>query len=871
MLTAMRVFASRLLGSFRRRRFDAGIEKEFQSHLQMLAERFVSQGMSKAEALRAAKQQFGGVAQVEEELRERSGLAFLDSLWADTRYALRQIRKSPVFAATAVLTLALGIGANTAIFSLTDALLLRSLPFDKSERVVTLDPAWGVKTYFKDLANGTTTLETAAKYESGNLNFEHNGNALRIPAAEVSGNFFRTFALAPIRGRYFKQKEGESDGAAVVIVGYELWQEHCGGDPGIVGQEIHLNGKPFTVIGVAPENFDFPDNAQVWLPLPPKIEDELFGGNAFTAFPFARLRARVTLDQARAELKAIARYESSQGGPTPRISIETLHRSLVGDVRPALFPLLGAVGFVLLIACANVANLLLARGTGRSREVAIRSALGANRLRLVRQFLLEGLLLSLSGGTVGLLFAAWAIQGASFLIPPRTAFATEVTLNGWVLAFTFGVAIFAGILAGLVPALQCTSRDASAALKEGKQYIHDGHGFRSHHRIRSLLGISEIALSLILVTGAVLFLRSFNRVLDVNLGFHAENVLTARLSLLSPKYKRDALSAAFFQEVLNRVGVLPGVQAAAFANAVPLARSTILAFFGLNVENSSGSVPKNLGALYTSVSPDYFRAMGIPLLKGRVFDPSDTVKSGRVAIISKALAEKGWPDQDPIGRRFAFAGEKEEYEVIGVVGDVRQFGQDEDVMPQVYFSLGAEPPNDAFLVIRASRNLTLPVASVREAVHAVDPSVPVASFDTMNQLISESVANRWFRTVLTSIFAALAIILALVGIHGVFSYTVAQRTHEIGIRMALGAHPRDIVRLVLGEGILLAVIGIAAGIVGAMALTRFLGSMLFEIRPTDPATFVGVAILLMIVTLGASYIPARRAMRVDPMVALRYE
>jgi putative ABC transport system permease protein len=795
----------------------------------------------------------------------------MGTLIQDLRYSLRMLRKSPGFTAVAVLTLALGIGANTAIFSAVDALLLRPLPFDKADRVITLEPRWSANPLFADLASGTTTLETASKYEFGNLNFEYKGDALRLSAAEVSGNFFRTFALSPIKGRGFSQEEEKSGGASVVVIGYGLWQGRCHADPAIIGREIQLNGRPFTVIGVAPENFDFPADAQAWLPFPAKIQDELFGGNAFTAFPLARLRSRVAVDQARSELEAIALRESSQDGSIPKISMQTLQRSLVGDVRPALLLLLWAVGFVLLIACANVANLLLARGASRSREIAIRSALGASRFQLVRQFLAESLLLSLLGGTFGLLFAAWAIQSAGFLIPPRTAFATMVSLNTWVLTFTFMIAVVAGIVAGLIPAMQPPARDVSAALKEGVRDGRHGHGFRSHLRIRSSLGICEIALAVILVIGAVLFLRSFNRVLDVKLGFQAEHVLTARLTLLGSKYEQRARSVAFFNDVLNRVEALPGVKAAAFANVVPLARMTILAAFGLSIENPSASVPSSLGALYTSVSPDYFRAMGIPLLKGRVFEAPDSAKSSHLAVISKALADAGWPGQDPIDRRFAFAGQEDEYEVIGVVGDVRQFGQDEDAMPQAYFPLGSEPPNDCFLIIRTARDLPSLSASVREAIRAVDPALPVASFKTMNQLLSDSVANRRFRTVLTSIFATLAIILALIGIHGVFSYGVAQRNHEIGVRMALGAGRGDVLRMILGEGLLLAFIGIAIGVAGALALTRFLRSMLFEIQPTDPATFIGVAILLALVALAACYIPARRASRVDPMVALRHE
>ncbi|HEV2224257.1 MAG TPA: ABC transporter permease [Candidatus Acidoferrales bacterium] len=851
---------------FWRRSRQEELAEEIESHLQMAAREREERGENPRQAEQSARREFGNAGLVREVTRDQWGWRWLETLLQDLRFALRMLRKSPGFTTVAVLTLALGIGANTAIFSMVDAALLRPLPFKDPDRVVTVWPSAPLAQFNE--ANGTGTLESAAQYGQGDLNLSGEGAAQRIPAAAVSVNFFRVFALNPVRGRTFLPSEGH---APVALLSYSLWRTRYHADPDILGKAVYLNGKAFTVIGVVPEKFDFPAKSQVWLSLPSKPGEimQVFGGNAFASFEVARLRAHVTLEQARLELNAIAQREYGSSGTAPIVAVNTLRRSLSGSTRGALLMLFGAGVFVLLIACADLANLLLARGAGRSREIAIRNALGASRSRLVRQFLSESVVLSLMGGGIGLLLAWWTIRSAGALVPARTAFTMHISMNDRVLAFTFGIAVLTGILAGLIPALQSTL-DLSEFLKEGSGSSQGGFSLRSRHRMRSLLGISEIALALVLLIGATLFLRSLNRLLDVNPGFQTDNILTARVSLLGPKYENEAHQTAFFRQVLARVRALPGVRAAAFVNAVPLG-ATVVAVFPVKVENPPRQSPGGLDALYMTASSDYFRAMGIPLLAGRDFTAGDAAGTTRVAIISRSLAQAGWPGENALGQHFAFAGEKQERQVVGIVGDVRHFGLSDTAMPEMYFPLAQEHADDAYLIIHANRDPIALPSTVRDVVHGIDPDEPIASFETMDQLLSRSVAAPRLRTFLLTAFGALALLLALVGLYGVVSYTVAQRTHEIGVRMALGAERRTILLMVVSYALRLTIAGLAVGLVGAYFLTRTLSSVLYGIRPLDPVTFVLASIGLALVVLLASYIPARRAMRVDPIVALRYE
>jgi putative ABC transport system permease protein len=801
----------------------------------------------------------------------------MQSLLQDLRYGLRTLARAPGFTAVAVLTLALGIGANTAMFSVVDAVLLHPLPFRDSRRLVQTDASPRQMTTYPqghwewaNWAGGTKTLSDISVYEAGELNLAGEGEPDRVPAAEVSEHFFSALGVHPIRGRTFLPAEETLDHPSVAIVSYELWRSHFGLDPTLLGRSIRLNGKPFTVVGIMPEGCEFPGEARVWVPLPSSFDGEMFGGNVAWWQQLARLRPGATLDQARAELRTIAPRPPGE----PPVQVTPLEETIVGSLRPAMLLLFGAVGFVLLIACANVANLSLARSATRLREVAVRAALGASRARLVRQLLTETVLLSLLGGLLGLLVATWSLALVKTRIPVLAFFVNRVGIEGridvWVPAFTFAVAVLTGIIAGLAPALQSSKLELTEALKESGASARTGFSLRSRYRLRGFLGVFETATALVLLIGAGLLIRSFGKLLDVNPGFRTQDLLAARVTLLEPTYSAPERLTAFFQEVLARVKALPGVRDAAFINAPPLTPS-LLAVLPLEVEGGSKpQAEEGLGAFYLVVSPGYFKTVGIPLPVGRDFTERDTQGSTPVAIISQSFARTGWPGQNPLGKRFKFTASQQWIEVVGVAGDVRPqlTAPPESV---TYFPIAQRPPDAAYLVAHSTQNPTVMSPALRGVVRAVDKNEPISSISTMEQFISQSVAQPRFRTLLLGIFAGLAFLLAVVGIYGIVSYSVSQRTHEIGIRMALGAERRNVLGLVVGQGMAVTLIGIGVGLVAAFGLTRLLASFLYGVRPTDPVTFVAVSAVFIAVALLASYIPARRATKVDPIVALRYE
>jgi putative ABC transport system permease protein len=872
---------------FHRSKQDSQLDSEFRFHVDQQIADYIAGGMNPGEARRRALAQFGGLEYIKEETRDARGTHFVESLLQDLRFAFRMLRKSPGFTAIAVLTLALGIGANTAIFSVVDAVILRPLPFKNSSRIVTIDGYNARRAMFKpalhfqwaDWAKGTKTLEDISAYEDGEVNLAGGTEAVRVRAAEVSENFFHLLGVQPIRGRTFTGKE-ESTRPSVAILAAGFWKEHYNANPGMIGKIIELNGKPFTVIGILPEALNFPSRTQIWLPLPMNFDDEMFGGNAFMALQMARLRPGARMRQAQSELEVIEQREDSamyqyqrSHGANP-IEISSLHTQLVGNARFPMLMLFGAAGFVLLIACADVANLLVSRSTGRSREVAIRSALGASRLRLFRQFLCESILLAGLGGGAGLVLALWSLKFARLVIPDYLLSITQTKMDESVLAFTFGASVFVGIVCGLIPALRLSKVELNGAIKEASGGSAGGFSFRSRNRLRGALGISEIALALMLLVGAGLFLRSLNRLLDVNPGFRSDSLLTGHVALMGPQYRLNAARSDFLEQVLSRIKSQPAVRDAAVVNAMPFGNA-ISVTFGLNIEGKPPFNPDTgHGALFFEISEDYFRTMGIPLLEGRYFTKDDASGATPVAVIDQEMALQCWPNENPLGKRFSFAGgspRAKPFQVVGVVGDIRNFALGEAPKPAAYFPVRQMSPDDAFLVVQAVRDPAALVSTVRDAVSAVDKNEPISSFATMNQLIWRSVSEPRVRSIVLATFGGLALLLAIIGIYAVMSYAVTERTHEIGVRIALGAQRGDVLRMVIREGMLLAAVGIVTGVGGALALTRFLRSLLFEIKTTDPATFVGVSILLLLVALAACYIPARRAMRVDPMVALRYE
>jgi putative ABC transport system permease protein len=864
---------------FRRRQSEKDLDDEVQSHLRMAAQERIEQGESAQQARVSAVREFGNVTLVKEVTRDMWGWCWLETFLQDIRYGARQLRKNPGFTAVAVLTLALGIGANTAMFSVVNSVLLRPLPFRDPGRLVVVNGFYPAlvptpQPHQADRAQVVKTLTDFSGYETGEINLAGDGQADRVSAAEVSEDFFSLLGINPIRGRTFLPAEESADHPSAAIISYAVWQSRYSLDSGVVGKTVHLNGKPFTVVGIMPSGFQFPPQTQMWVPLPSNLNGEMFGGNAFMRMQIARMRPGVTLDQARAELSVIAQREIPVGARAGNpVSVTSLHESMVGGIRPALLLLLGAVAFVLLIACANVANLSLARSAGRFREVALRAALGASRARLVRQLLTESVLLALMGGGLGLLTGVWAVQVAKKLIPVQDILTRGIKVDGWVLSFTFVVAVLTGIISGLAPALQSSKLDLTEALKESAGSP-AAPRLSSRHRSRGLLGAFETATALVLLIGAGLLIRSFGRLLDVNPGFRTKDLLAARVSLLEPKYSALGGRPAFFQDVLSRVKGLPGVRAAAFANVLPFGRAGAAAF-GVDVGGGPKSQMKGgpgAFAIYAVVSPEYFQTMGIPVLRGRNFTDHDNKGSAAVAIISQSLARRAWPSQNPLGKHFRIAFSQEQsFEVVGVVGDVRAFGLAEQPWPTMYFPIFQQPQDAAFLVIHSAQNPSIVSAALPGVIRSVDKNEPISSVSTMEQLVSQSVDEPRFRTLLLGIFAGLAFLLAVVGIYGIVSYSVSQRTHELGVRMALGAERHDVLKLVVGQGMRQTLMGVAVGLLAALGLTRLLASYLYSVRPTDPVTFLVVSAVMLVVALLASYIPARRATKVDPMVALRYE
>jgi putative ABC transport system permease protein len=856
---------------FRKEQAGREMDEELRAYLDAAVREKMRTGMSAEEARRSARVEMGSLEGVKEGIRSAGWESTLETLWQDLRYGMRQLRRNPGFTCVAVLTLALGIGANTAMFSVVNAVLLRPLPFSDPDRLVVVAGVSAGRS--ENWAEGTKTLANFSLYATGEVNLAGEGEADRVSGAVVSKHFFGIMGINPIKGRAFLPFEEAGENPFVAIISYELWHSRFGADPGLIGKTVHLNGKPFTVVGIMPPGFGFPGETQVWAPFPRNVSDYAFTGITYVSGQIARLRPGASLEQARAELRVYAqRHSPDDPKAAEQVSVVPLQDSMVRDIRPALLLLLAAVGFVLLIACANVANLFVARSAGRFREVAVRAALAASRARLVRQLLTESVLLSLMGGALGLLTSLWAMEAIRRLTPAGAIFRSGIRVDGWVLAFTFAVAVLTGIVSGLAPALQSSKPDLMEALKESATISHAGLSLGSRRRLRGLLGVFETATALALLIGAGLLIRSFAKLLDVNPGFRAQGLLAARVSLLEPRYRAPESVTAFFQEVLGRVKALPGVRDAAFANVLPF-RHAGAVIVGLEPEGGPKWQPQTgPGASYLVVSTDYFQTMGIPLLLGRNFTERDTRGSTPVAIISQSLARGGWPGQNPLGKHFSYTRSREQpVEVVGVVGDVQDWDLAMEPFPQMYLPILQQPPDAAFLVIHSTQNPTVVSPALRGIVRAVDKNEPISSVTTMEQLISQSVTAPRFRTLLLGIFAGLAFLLAVVGIYGIVSYSVSQRTHEIGVRMALGAERRDVLGLVVGHGMGVTLIGIGVGLAASFGLTRLLSSFLFGVRPTDPLTFVIVAAIFIIVALLASYIPARRATKVDPIVALRYE
>ncbi|WP_224367415.1 ABC transporter permease [Hyalangium versicolor] len=796
----------------------------------------------------------------------------MDTLLQDLRFGLRLLLRQPAFTLLVVLTLGLGISANTAIFSLVNGVLLRPLPFPSPERLVSVweyHPEIGQEAAslpdFLDWREGARSFEYLEACTPTYFNLTGDGEPERIAGVNVTAGFFQALGVSPALGRTFETDEDRRGHNQVVVLSHGFWRRHLGENPAVLGRTLTLNGQPYTIIGVAPERFRYRWDAELWTPM---AADEPQGRRSDFLYVLGRLARGATVERAQAELTTVAaRLEKQYPDSNSRFTAQAvpLHDDLVGESRTALLIFMGAVGLVLLIACANVANLMLVRATGRQRELAVRAALGAHRGRLIQQMLTESLVLALLGGGLGLLLASWGIDALRTtqvdLIPGHA----EIGIDGWVLGFTLGLSVVTGLLFGLAPALRLPEGNLDGALRQGARGLTGGLGLR---QLRGWLVLGEVALALVLLVGATLLLRSFDRLQRVDPGFNPEHVLTLRLILPSSKYPDDPQIVNFFEQLTERVGAVPGVKAAGLTNAVPLGGAPEWSFSIEGRPNMDAGAVQDAEAF--AVSPGYFQAMDIPLRSGRLIEPRDGASSPLVALISETLARRYWPGRDPLGARISVDG-THWFTLVGVVGDVRAAALQQEPYPQLYLPVSQQPRRTMYLAVSSAGEPMDLVSALRREVAELDPQLPVADVLTLEQRLGDAIAKPRLNVVLLGGFAAVALVLAGIGIYGVISQMVAQRTREIGIRMALGARPEDVRHLMIRQGVMPAVVGIGLGLVAAWASSRLLSSLLYGVSATDPVSFLVVPLFLLGVALFAAWLPARRATRVDPTEALRQE
>jgi putative ABC transport system permease protein len=803
----------------------------------------------------------------------------IDSFFQDFRYAVRRLTGNPGFTAVAVLTLSLGVGANSAIFSVVNGVLLEPLPYAEPDRLVGLYHLSDGRRAslsgpnFTDLRARSTTLQDAAAVSEDDAILTGQGEPVRLRAAEVTASLFDVLGVHPILGRGFRTDENEPGKTSVAVLGYGLWQERFGGDAGVIGRRITIDGAAREIVGIMPRGFDYPNQQVLWMPIEHTANYLSTQRSAWFLSAVGRVRPGVTMERVADDVRRIGSQlakEYAEHNEGVGLAAVPLLDSMVGGIRTAMLVLLGSVGFVLLIACANVANLLLARASAREGEIAVRTALGAGRLRIVRQLLTESVILGLLGGGLGLLLAVWGLEFLVRLQPEGIPRLDNVAIDPRVTLFTFALAIVTGLVFGSIPAFQSTRGGLTGVLKESRGSI----STRASAKIRGALVVGEMAIAVVLLTGAGLLLRSFINLASVDPGFRSDAALTFELTLPDARYNTEPQQIAFFDQLMRRLKALPGVRAAAATVALPLTRAGIVISFG--VDGRPPLPPAQQPAITTRVTtPDYFAAMNIPLKQGRMFTDRDRWGTPQVVLITESAARQYFPAENPLGKRLTLAWgrgpgtPRAGGEIIGIVADVRDAALNEPAVPLVYLPYLQWPVHSMSVVVKTA----VPPASItdqaRREVHAIDRDLPIANVRTLDQIVARSISQPRFYMTMLVLFAAVALLLAAIGIFGVLSYAVAQRTREIGIRMALGARGSTVLAMVMRHAVVLAIAGIAVGVVASYFLSEILSGLLFVVRPTDPLTFSSVAALLFAVALLASYLPARRATRVDPIVALR--
>lgn len=856
------------------------LDDEVAHYVEMAARERIRTGLPPDEARRAARLEVGGVEAVKERVRGGGWEATVASLRQDLAYGLRALRRHPAFAAVTVVTLALGIGANTAMFSVVNAVLLRPLPFPEPERLVRLwmaKPMVGMTELPVTPASAEIWRERSRSYAGVAAYFQTASTLTgdfepeQLAGASVSPEFFSVLGFRPLLGRDFRPGEVEPGRDEVVILGYDLWRRHFGGDSAIVGREVTLDHRNrHTVIGVMPPGVTYPGSSEFWRPLPSREER---GHNMHFLSMIARLSPGVTLTQATNELSLIhggvqQEFPSSYEGVTVRAV--SLHDSVVGNVRRTLLVLLGAVTFVLLIACANVANLFLARATTRQREIAVRAAVGASHARLTRQLLTESGVLAVLGGAAGLLLARWLVRLLVALNPAGIPRLAQIDIDGRVLAFTLVVSVMVGLLFGIAPALRLARTDVQYALKEGAASALAGAMSRRAHGPMAYIVVAQVALAVVLLAGAGLMLNSFARLQRVELGFEPAGAMAITISPAFNRFPEGQRTNDYWQRMIDELTAVPGVRQAAAVAGAPLGG----AYMNSRMTVAGAAAAPGSESRRTMVvvaSPGYFDAIGAALRQGRAFGADDREGAPRVAVVNEALVRRDFPGENPVGRRVRFVRDTVDTEIVGVVADVKQSGVERETDPVAYLSFRQQEVAFMTLIVRTAGEPEALTRALRERIRAVDPHAPITRVRTLGDVVAGSIAQPRFYTTILTLFAGLAVLLAAIGLYGLMAYSVSRRTHEIGMRLSLGAAPGRILRMVVGQGLRLILVGCVVGLIAALALTRLLEGLLFGVSATDPATFAAIAALLVVIATLACYLPARRATRVDPLVALRSE